>query len=151
MGRDGSGAACPLQAEERLAAMRDRIEGARLKIEGLALLGDLLAEQLQACENKVRQGGARVAGDPLDRAVAESGLLCGRSQCVPTDCPEAHCATVLEQAFDRLAERVAALHEDMEAARQGRPILKRRKRRGPPPLAARPSYETSLSSRAPTA
>lgn len=139
-----SGSVCPFNAEHRLEAIHARVEAARLKIESLALLGDLLGEQVRACEER------RAEAQP--EAVADSPLACGRPRCHPGECVDVQSAERLEQAYDRLAERVAALHREMEAARRGlQPDRRRRKRRGPPPLApAAQRAQTIPSSSAPT-
>lgn len=135
MGLTGSGGECPVQARRRMAAIRERIEAARLKIEGLALLGDMLAENVRAIEARC----------DADRPAAQGAAPCGRPRCAPPACAEAQCADGLEQAFDRLAERVAALHCQIEFHRRER--ARPRRRRPPPP----PSRQITASRKYPTA
>lgn len=91
---------CPLQVAQRVRRLRHAINGLRFKIEGVALLSDMLGERL-----------AVAAATPVQCGADHGG-------CDEQACRLAKCAEELENAFDRVAQRIEALHQASENARR---------------------------------
>ena len=92
---------CPKRVGHRIRRLKHAIDGLRFKLEGLALLGDMLGERLEETSAHLTRS-CRI----------EDGV------CQEADCPLAKGAAELEDAFDQVARRVEALRQAAESARQ---------------------------------
>lgn len=95
--------ACPYALEPRIDRLKRELDALLLKIEGLALLGDILERKL------------------AHAATAQTPCHPRGTSCEAEACQFRKRAEELEQAFDQIAGRIKALNQAVDNARRLKP------------------------------